>query len=222
MLEDLVNSVKDAVVSVKDYFITPGTVEGMRDYALKYYINEKHQNALFEGKSEQEKDKILSRLENRIQDNVGRSQKYLKKLSLNAGFLNGLYNFGDSTFNYLAKTPHKLFFKGYMFYVGTKAILELPALYKHVVETHDADAFYTVMEWGFAKALSGLIPIMGPLFDINVLQRNIKKHAIKDGAYNFLIEEGIISRKPSLYDRVKERVKSVSEQFGTGYEPKVA
>jgi hypothetical protein len=213
MLEDIVNSVRTAVKDVKDYFIVPGKIEGMRDYAWDHYIDEGYKDRLLQGKTEEEKDKILGRLEARINDSVDRSQKYLRKLSLKGGFLNGLANFGHQTFHYLSKTPFHNYFRGYMLMVGTKALLEFPALYKYVWDTHD---FYAAAEWTFGKALSGLVPIFGPAFDLNVLQRNIKKHAIRDGVYNFLIEEGLIEKKPSLYDRVKERVKRVAEQYSPG------
>lgn len=209
-LELIVKKVNSIVKGVKDYFVVAGRVEGMRDYALSHYLNNETKRKLFEGKSEEEMQKIYYGLESKIRDRLSYHQRHLDKLSLKTGKFAGLATLINDVYHFYAGTPFSDFGLVKYALVGAKAILELPVMYSYMKDTGD---MYGAVEWLGTKTLSAVIPILGPALDLNVAQRVIKKRVIREGVTDFLKEHGLYREKEPLYKRIYNRVKEVAGDF---------
>lgn len=206
-LEGVVNAVKSTVRGVHDYFVVPGKANDMAKYAMNHYIDHDIKHQLFDGKSEEEKAHIYRTLEDTIQERLDYHQKHLDKLSLKAGKLTGLAALLNSAYHTFRGTPFDNFAYVQYFLIGSKALLELPAMYSYFKDTKDV---YGTLEWLAAKPIAGLIPIIGPAFDLNVAQRVMKKRIIKEGVEYFLKQTGTYKERGHLMDKIYDRVKNVT------------
>ena len=209
-IDDIVGKVQATVKGVNDYFLVPGKIESMRQYALDHYLDDEVKKQLFDGKSPEEADLIYKRLEGRIQNRVDHHHVYLDKLSLKTGKFAGLAMLLNDAYQFYKGSPFVNIYHMGEFLVGAKALLELPTMYKYVRDSGD---LYGAMEWMGTKVLSFFVPVFGPALDLNVAQRVIKKKAIKEGVAQFLKEEGLYKEKDPLYKRIYDRVKEVAGDF---------
>ncbi len=211
-LEKILEKVKSAVKNTKDYFGVPGKAADMREYALDHYIRKDIKDILFAGRTQEERDEIYHDLERKLQEKIEDHSRYLDKLSSKAAYGTGLGTLLYDLYNIGRGTPFDDYSIGKYFLVGTKAALELPALIPYLVKTKDV---YAAAEWAAGKMLSGLVPVLGTAFDQNVVQRNIKKRAIKEGVREFLEEKGLYKAKKPLLKRIYDRVKSIAGPIDT-------
>lgn len=212
-LENILGKVDSAVKGVKDYFMVPGRVESMTQYAVDDYLDDEIKRKLFAGKSDEQAKKVYHKIEEKIRGRLAFHGKNLERLSVKAGKGTGLLNLINDVYSFSAGIPFNDFFFYKHLLIGAKAVMELPAMYDHVKDTGD---LYGAMEWLGNKAIAGLLPIIGPAIDLNSATRVIKKRAIWGGVNDFLKEEGLYQAKKPLYERIYDRVKDVAGDFSSG------
>lgn len=206
-LEAIVDKVKTVARGVRDYFTVPDTLDDMRRYAIDQYLDNETKRQLFEGKSDEEVQQIYKTLDEKLKGRIDYHQKHLDRLSFKVGKLGGLATLLADAYNFYKGIPFDDFFLYKVALIGGKAIAELPAMYSYLKDTRDV---YGAVEWLGTKALSGLIPVLGPAMDQNVVQRIIKRRVISEGVDDFLKQYGLYKEKEPLYQTVYNRVKEIA------------
>ncbi len=205
-LESIVGGVANTFSQVKDWILVPDNVNKMVDYAKRYYLNKETQEHLAT-LSPAEKENLYSRLKYHIEEAVKYQQKNLDSLMLKVGRGAGLASVLNETYSIIKGIPFSNW--GYLqaALVGSKGLLELPTMYKHLVETAD---LYGTVEWLASKAVAWFVPVAGPALDYNVARRVITRNAIWRGASEFMKEIKKYTPQPALPDQLYERVKTIA------------
>lgn len=206
-LEGIVNSIKTVSKKVYDYFSPPQKIDEMVEYAIRNYMLEETKKRLFQGKNEKERETLYQNLRSYIQREVNYQQDNLNTLSIKAAKGSGIAALVNDAYHMYAGTPLSDFGLLQATLVGAKAILELPAMYKHLTQTGDV---YGMLEWLGSKALAWLVPIFGPGLDYNVATRIVHKNAIRQGTKNFLKGLDLYTEGHSLPEQIYGRVKQVA------------
>lgn len=206
-LEGIVNSIKTVSRKVYDYFSPPKKIDDMVEYAIRNYIPKEAKERLFQGKDEKEKETLYQNLRGYIQRELNYQQDNLNRVSLKAAKGTGIAALANDAYHMYAGTPFSDFGLLQTALVGAKAVLELPAMYKHLTQTGDV---YGMLEWLGSKALAWLVPIFGPGLDYNVATRIIHKNAIRQGTKNFLKGLELYTKGYSLPEQVYGRVQKVA------------
>jgi hypothetical protein len=206
-LEKIVDKTKSIIKSVSDYFIVPESKNAMREYALKHYLTDSQKKTLFENKSELEKKQIYETLDSKINERSNYHKKHLDTAYHKIGKFAGLGALITDINSIYRGTPLDNFILYRTALVGSKALLELPAMYSYLKDSKD---FYGAIEWLGTKAISACVPFLGPIADHNVVKRIIKKKIVNEGVESFLKQYGLYEKKEPLYKRIYNRVKKIA------------
>lgn len=210
-LEDIVGKVKTGIKSVHDYLSVPGKGRALAEYATNHYLDDKIREELFDGKTDQERENIYRQLTDHIESRLAYHKKNLNSVGRHLGKSTGLAVLLQEVYHFVRLTPIANYNPLLQAQLYAKALMEVPTMYRHVKDTKD---WYGAAEWLLSKPIALFIPYLGAAYDIDVVNRVIKKQAIREGLNSFLKEKGFAEEKPSLFQSISDRIKKV-----TGFTP---